>query len=86
MAPATDCVVPIGEKQLLAGLKQVVDATFYTGTTRRPAVYRGNPFIIETALAYGRPPVDEQVTSAPAAKVAQTSLNVFQKPAYSGML
>ncbi|MDY6913342.1 MAG: DNA topoisomerase VI subunit B [Planctomycetota bacterium] len=54
MAPATDCVVPIGEKQLIAGLKQVVDAKFYTATTRRPAVYRGNPFIIETALAFGK--------------------------------
>ena len=55
LAPATDCVVPIGEDQLLAGLRQVVDATFYTATTRRPSVYRGNPFIIEVALAYGKP-------------------------------
>ncbi|MFP4140989.1 MAG: DNA topoisomerase VI subunit B [Planctomycetota bacterium] len=55
LAPSTDCVVPIGEDQLIAGLKNVVDAAFYTATTRRPAVYRGNPFIIETALAYGRP-------------------------------
>lgn len=54
LAPATDCVVPIGEEQLLAGLKQVVEADFYTANTRRPAVYRGNPFIIETALAYGK--------------------------------
>ena len=55
MAPATDCVVPIGEEQLIAGLKQVVDAAFYTAVTRSPAVYRGNPFIIEAALAYGKP-------------------------------
>ena len=55
MAPATDCVVPIGEEKLIAGLKQVVDASFYTAVTRRPAVYRGNPFIIEAAVAYGRP-------------------------------
>jgi len=55
LSPATDCVVPIGEEQLLAGLKQVVQAEFYTACTRRPAVYRGNPFIIEAALAYGKP-------------------------------
>ncbi len=55
LAPATDCVVPIGEEQLLAGLRAVVEARFYTAATRRPAVYRGNPFIIEAGLAYGRP-------------------------------
>ena len=55
MAPATDCVVPIGEEKLVAGLKQVVDAAFYAARTRSPAVYRGNPFIIEAALAYGKP-------------------------------
>ena len=54
MAPATDCVVPIGREKLIAGLKHVVDAAFYEATTRSPAVYRGNPFIIEVALAYGR--------------------------------
>jgi DNA topoisomerase-6 subunit B len=54
MAPATDCVVPIGEEKLLAGLRQVVDAAFYSAVTRSPAVYRGNPFIIEAALAYGQ--------------------------------
>ncbi len=55
LAPSTDCVVPIGEENLIAGLKQVVDAGFYVAASRRPAVYRGNPFIIETALAYGKP-------------------------------
>ena len=55
LSPATDCIVPIGEDQLLSGLKHVVDAGFYTACTRRPAVYRGNPFVIETALAYGKP-------------------------------
>ncbi|MCE5279497.1 MAG: DNA topoisomerase VI subunit B [Planctomycetaceae bacterium] len=55
MAPATDCVVPIGEEALVAGLKQVVAAEFYSATSRSPAVYRGNPFIIEAALAFGKP-------------------------------
>ena len=69
LAPATDCVVPIGEPQLLAGLQQVVQAGFYAATTRRPAVYRGNPFIIEAAIAYGRPETPDQPT-APAAEDA----------------
>jgi len=30
-----------------------VEADFYTASTRPPAVYRGNPFQIEVALAYG---------------------------------
>jgi DNA topoisomerase-6 subunit B len=38
---------------LLKGLHHVVPAEFYVAETRPPAVYRGNPFLIETALAYG---------------------------------
>ena len=53
MAPSTSCVVPIGEDELLKGLQEVVDADFYTVCTRPAAVYRGNPFQIECALAYG---------------------------------
>jgi DNA topoisomerase-6 subunit B len=51
--PATDCIVPIGEQRLLAGLHQVVPGEFFTAATRPPSVYRGNPFLIEAALAYG---------------------------------
>ncbi|MFH1532209.1 MAG: DNA topoisomerase VI subunit B [Pseudomonadota bacterium] len=53
MNPPTSCVAPIGEEQLVKGLQSVVDADFYASCTRPPAVYRGNPFIIEAALAYG---------------------------------
>lgn len=53
MAPSTSCVVPIGEDELLKGLQEVVEADFYTVCTRPAAVYRGNPFQIECALAYG---------------------------------
>jgi len=53
MNPPTNCVAPIGEEQLVEGLGAVVPAEFYASTTRPPAVYRGNPFIIEAALAYG---------------------------------
>ncbi len=53
MAPSTDCIGPIGVKALEGGLKRVVDADFYTASSRSPTVYRGNPFLIEAALAYG---------------------------------
>ncbi|HIE10566.1 MAG TPA: DNA topoisomerase VI subunit B [Kiritimatiellae bacterium] len=53
--PPIDCLSPIGEEQLLLGLKKEIQADFYTAVTRPPAVYRGNPFQIEVALAYARP-------------------------------
>jgi len=53
MAPPTSTIVPIGEALILEGLKQTVKADFYTSTTRPPAVYRGNPFVVEAGLAYG---------------------------------
>jgi DNA topoisomerase-6 subunit B len=52
IAPATDCLSPIGAKQLEEGLRKEFTAEFYTSTQRPAAVYRGNPFIIECALAY----------------------------------
>ena len=59
-APPTDCLAPIGVRNLLAGLLKEVKAEFFTATTRDPAVYRGNPFQIEIALAYGgNLPADE---------------------------
>jgi len=54
-APRTDCIVPIGEKQLLDGLHKELEADFFTVTTRPAAAYRGNPFQVEVAIAYGRP-------------------------------
>ncbi len=53
MAPATNCICPIGSEDLLRGLKQIVKADFYASCTRPPAVYRGNPFQIEVGIAYG---------------------------------
>jgi DNA topoisomerase-6 subunit B len=55
MAPRTDCIAPIGEAQLLAGLRKELAADFYTAITRPAAAYRGNPFKVEVAIAYGRP-------------------------------
>jgi DNA topoisomerase VI subunit B len=60
MNPPTNCLSPIGEPALLAALKENVDADFYSAITRPPSVYRGNPFQIEVAVAYGgKMPVEE---------------------------
>ncbi|MHC4552714.1 MAG: DNA topoisomerase VI subunit B [Planctomycetota bacterium] len=53
MAPPTDCIGPIGEEKMVEGLSRVVEADFYSSCTRKPSVYRGNPFIVEAALAFG---------------------------------
>jgi DNA topoisomerase-6 subunit B len=53
MAPPASTIVPIGEGLILEGLKQTLKADFYTSATRPPAVYRGNPFVVEAGLAYG---------------------------------
>ncbi len=54
MAPPTNCLSPIGEKAILSGLYQQIKGEFYTAVSRPPAVYRGNPFVIEAGLAYGQ--------------------------------
>ncbi len=59
-SPPVDCLSPIGEDLVMAGLKTGVAADFYTSVTRPAAVYRGNPFQIEVGLAYGgQLPADE---------------------------
>jgi DNA topoisomerase-6 subunit B len=60
--PATDCICPIGEDLILKGLHQVVPGEFYAAATRPPAVYRGNPFVIEVGLAYGGAAATQNVT------------------------
>jgi len=52
-SPPTDCLSPIGEELVMAGLASGVEADFYTSVTRPAAVYRGNPFQIEVGVAYG---------------------------------
>src|SRR5678816_3094685 len=39
-----------------------IKGEFYTAVTRPPSVYRGNPFVIEAGLAFGKSP--EQATAA----------------------
>ena len=62
MAPPTDCIAPIGEELIERALRAEVKADFYAAVTRRPSVYRGNPFLVEVGLAYGGElPADEPI-------------------------
>ncbi|MFN0012471.1 MAG: DNA topoisomerase VI subunit B [Phycisphaerales bacterium] len=51
--PPTDCLAPIGVQQLLKGMFKGVRAEFYAASSREADVYRGRPFLIETAIAFG---------------------------------
>jgi DNA topoisomerase-6 subunit B len=61
ISPPTDCIVPIGEELLEKGLRKEVAAEFYTAVTRPPEIYRGIPFVIEVALAYGGQQPKDQI-------------------------
>ncbi len=61
-APATDCISPIGESLILKGLHHQLPGDFFCAATRPPAVYRGNPFLIEVGLAYGGASSTQKVT------------------------
>jgi len=71
MAPPTNCISPIGEKAILSGLYKQIKGEFYTAVSRPPAVYRGNPFLIEAGLAYGNRPEDQQKPQQPAMPKAE---------------
>jgi len=64
MAPPSNVLSPIGEELLIEGLKKQIEARFYAATSRSPSVYRGNPFLVEAAIAYGADqlPADDLVT------------------------
>jgi DNA topoisomerase VI subunit B len=61
-APAADCISPIGESLILKGLHHQLPGEFFCAATRPPAVYRGNPFLIEVGLAYGGVSSTQKVT------------------------
>ena len=72
MAPPSNCISPIGEKAILHGLYKQIRGEFYTAVTRPPSVYRGNPFVIEAGLAFGKGPDQAAaVPDAPAAPLAE---------------
>ncbi len=53
MSPPTDCIAPIGEELLARAMHMIHPSEFVTSVTRKPEVYRGNPFLVEVSLAYG---------------------------------
>jgi DNA topoisomerase-6 subunit B len=62
MNPSTDCIAPIGAELIENALRAEVDAQYYASVTRRPSVYRGNPFLVEVGIAYGgEMPADQTV-------------------------
>jgi DNA topoisomerase VI subunit B len=63
MAPSTESISPIGRELVERGLKKEINAEFYVSVSRPPAIYRGNPFVIEVGIAYGGDiPSDKQTT------------------------
>ncbi|MFO0961896.1 MAG: DNA topoisomerase VI subunit B [Phycisphaerales bacterium] len=79
--PPTDCLAPIGVRQLLAGMLKGVRAEFYAASSREAEVYRGRPFQIEAAIAFGGDlPADE---SARVIRFANRVPLLFQQSACS---
>jgi DNA topoisomerase-6 subunit B len=52
-APPTDCLSPLKEEFLIEALKKEFQPEFVTAVIRKPSVYRGNPFQVQVAIAYG---------------------------------
>jgi DNA topoisomerase VI subunit B len=79
--PPTDCLAPIGVQQMLKGMFKGVRAEFYAASSREAEVYRGRPFQIEAAIAFGGElPADE---SARVIRFANRVPLLFQQSACS---
>jgi len=53
ISPPTDCLAPITEELVEAGLRKEYDAEFFAASTRDASVHGGDPFIVEAGIAYG---------------------------------
>ena len=53
IAPPTGCLAPITADLVEAGLRKEYDADFFAATTRDASVHGGDPFVVETGIAYG---------------------------------
>jgi len=51
--PRPTTLSPVGEKLLKKGIKSILEAEYVAAVTRKPLSYRGNPFIVEVAIAWG---------------------------------
>ncbi|MCP1391891.1 MAG: DNA topoisomerase VI subunit B, partial [Methanothrix harundinacea] len=52
-SPPTDCLSPIGEELIRAGLEKEYRVDYIATSTRSVSVYSGSPFQVEVGLAYG---------------------------------
>ena len=53
IAPPSDCLSPVGEAGIRAGLENEYDADFYAASSRGASVHGGDPFVAEAGIAYG---------------------------------
>jgi DNA topoisomerase-6 subunit B len=51
--PPTDCLSPIGEESLRKSISADTKAEFIATISRKPSVYKGRPFLVECAIAFG---------------------------------
>lgn len=62
LPPDADCLSPLGEDILKAGILKELEPEFVAVTQRKPSAYSGHPFIIEVGIAYGgKVPVREDI-------------------------
>ncbi|MFB3765873.1 MAG: DNA topoisomerase VI subunit B [Methanotrichaceae archaeon] len=52
-SPPMDCLSPIGEELIKAGLEKEYKLDYIATTVRPVSVYSGNPFLVEVGLGYG---------------------------------
>ena len=52
-SPPSAGLSPVGEENIVTGLKTVYKPEFVSAITRRSLAYQGHPFIIEAGIAYG---------------------------------
>jgi DNA topoisomerase-6 subunit B len=53
LPPDANCLSPLGEDLLRAGILKELEPEFIAVSQRKPSTYAGHPFIVETAIAYG---------------------------------
>lgn len=58
-SPPKDCLSPLGEDLVEKGLTKELNPDMVFTNTRKPKVYKGNPFQVEVGLAYGGDIEDE---------------------------
>ncbi len=62
LPPPTDCLSPIGDKNIAKSLQEEFKPEFVYATTRKPKVYSGHPFLVEAGIAYGGEIQEDRIT------------------------